>query len=147
MTAFDLDAFLAQPHTARVATNGPSIRPTWYLWEDHAFWILSGPWAGLLKRVREDPAIAITIDVCDINTGVVKQVIARGTAEVLSFDFERGRRKLTRYLGEDETRWDTRFRDYLHDERGERGTVWLRLRPDVLTAKDLSYVSSAPGGA
>jgi nitroimidazol reductase NimA-like FMN-containing flavoprotein (pyridoxamine 5'-phosphate oxidase superfamily) len=147
VTTFDLDAFLAQPHTARVATNGPSIRPTWYLWEDQAFWILSGPWANLLKRVRVDPALAITIDVCDIGTGVVKQVIARGTAEVLPFDIERGRRKLTRYLGSDETAWDTRFRAYLHDDPGDRGTVWLRVRPHVLTAKDLSYAPPTTRGA
>ena len=56
---FDVDAFLAQPLTARVATSGPTIRPTWYLWEDGAFWILTGPWARLPNRVRADPAIAV----------------------------------------------------------------------------------------
>lgn len=30
--------------TARVATNGPTGQPTWYLWEDSAFWILTEPW-------------------------------------------------------------------------------------------------------
>jgi hypothetical protein len=34
---FDVDAFLAQPLTARVATSGPTVRPTWYLWEEGAF--------------------------------------------------------------------------------------------------------------
>lgn len=145
MTAFDLDAFLAEPHTARVATNGPSIRPTWYLWEDQAFWILSGPWANLLKRVMADPAVAISVDVCDIATGVVKQVIAHGSAAVLPFDIERGRRKLTRYLGADETTWDSRFREYLHDDGGERGTVWLRVEPHSLATRDLSYTTSGSG--
>jgi len=60
---FDIDAFLAQPLTARVATNGPTVRPTWYLWEDQAFWILTGPWAKLLDRVRADPALALTVEV------------------------------------------------------------------------------------
>jgi hypothetical protein len=41
---FDVDAFLAQPLTARVTTNGPTVRPTWYLWEEGASWILTGPW-------------------------------------------------------------------------------------------------------
>jgi hypothetical protein len=138
---FDVDAFLAQPLTARVATNGPTVRPTWYLWEDRAFWILSGPWAKLLGRVRTDPALAITVDVCDLATGLVRQVIAGGPAEVLPFDVPRGRRKLGRYLGADETRWDARFRHYLHDDPAERGTVWLALRPTFLTATDLSYRS------
>lgn len=141
MTAadFDIDTFLAQPLTARVATNGPTVRPTWYLWEEQAFWILTGPWAKLPGRVKADPALAITVDVCDTATGLVRQVIARGRAELLPFDIPRGRRKLSRYLGPDETRWDTRFRHYLHDDPTERGTVWLRLRPSSLTATDLSY--------
>jgi hypothetical protein len=80
---FDVDAFLAQPLTARVATSGPTVRPTWYLWEDGAVWILTGPWATLPARVQADPAIAIVIDVCDLATGLVQQVIARGRAEIL----------------------------------------------------------------
>lgn len=109
------------------------------MWEDQAFWILTGPWAKLLERVRADPALALTVDVCETATGLVRQVIARGHAEVLPFDIPRGRRKLSRYLGPDETRWDTRFRHYLHGNPTEHGTVWLRLRPTLLTATDLSY--------
>lgn len=136
---FDVDQFLAQPLTARVATNGPTVRPTWFLWEDSAFWILTGPWARLPDRVRADPAIALVVDDCDLATGTVRQVIARGGAELLPFDVPRGRRKLTRYLGDDETRWDERFRRYLYDDPAGKGTVWLRLRPVRLAARDLSY--------
>lgn len=139
--AFDLDTFLARPLTARIATNGPTVRPVWFLWEDHAFWILSGPWAGLLKRVRTDTAVALTVDECDIVTGAVHQVIARGQAAILAFDVARGRRKLERYLGPDETTWDGRFRHYLHDDPRARGTVWIRVSPDSVTAKDLSYAT------
>jgi Pyridoxamine 5'-phosphate oxidase len=141
---FDVDGFLARPLTARVATNGPTVRPTWYLWEEQAFWILSGPWARLLNRVRADPAIAVTVDVCDIATGETRQVIAAGDAEILPFDVPRGRRKLVRYLGADEARWDKRFRHYLHDAPDEAGTVWITMRPKRLTAVDLSYEVLGP---
>jgi hypothetical protein len=136
---FDIDAFLSQPLTARIATNGPTVRPTWFLWEDQAFWILTGPWARLPRLVQADPAIALVVDECNLATGLVRQVIARGRAEVLPFDVPRGRRKLTRYLGADQARWDKRFLRYLLDDLVENGTAWLRLRPDFLTAKDLSY--------
>lgn len=139
MADFDADAFLAQPLTARIATNGPTIRPTWYLWEDKSFWVLTGPWAKLLARVKEDPVLAITVDVCDIATGLVRQVIAGGRADILPFDIPRGRRKLERYLGPDEERWDVRFRHYLHDDPTESGTMWIRLHPRSLKAIDLSY--------
>ncbi|MCU1679498.1 MAG: phosphate oxidase [Amycolatopsis sp.] len=136
---FEVDAFLSQPLTARIATNGPTVRPTWFLWEEQAFWILTGPWANLLRRVRADPAIALVVDECDLSTGLVRQVIARGQAEILPFEVPRGRRKLARYLGADETVWDQRFLSYLLDDPAQKGTRWLRLRPDSLIVKDLSY--------
>lgn len=140
---FDVEHFLARPLTARVATRGktgPTVRPTWFLWEEGAFWILTGPWARLPALVRADPRVAVLVDECDLATGEVRQVIARGSAEVVPFDVERGRRKLGRYLGEDEAHWDERFVRYLHGDPQEDGTVWVRLRPDRLTAQDLSYV-------
>ncbi|KUO06608.1 pyridoxamine 5'-phosphate oxidase family protein [Streptomyces caeruleatus] len=139
MTAFDVDVFLQQPLTARLATNGPTVRPVWFLWEHGAFWILTGPWTRLFHRVGDDPAVALVVDECDPATGLVRQVIARGRAELVSFDVPRGRRKLARYLGADEGRWDERFVRYLYDDPAERGTVWLRLTPASLHVQDLSY--------
>ncbi|GAB2896578.1 pyridoxamine 5'-phosphate oxidase family protein [Streptomyces mayteni] len=138
---FDVDDFLSRPLTARIATSGPTVRPVWFLWEDGAFWILTGPWARLAARVAEDPAVALVVDECDLATGLVRQVIARGRAELLPFDVARGRRKLGRYLGADEAAWDERFVRYLHDDPDARGTRWLRLRPASLVAKDLSYAA------
>src|SRR3954449_13199649 len=112
------------------------VRPVWFLWEDGAFWVLTGPWARLFDRVRSNPAVALVVDVCDIEKGLVQQVIARGDAELVPFDVPRGRRKLIRYLGADESRWDTRFVRFLYDDPEVRGTTWLRLVPDSLTAQD-----------
>ncbi|MGR4852687.1 pyridoxamine 5'-phosphate oxidase family protein [Streptomyces sp. LARHCF252] len=137
--AFDVDAFLRRPLTARLATVGPTVRPVWFLWEEDAFWVLTGPWARLFDRVRADHRVALVVDECDTATGLVRQVIARGRAELMPFDVERGRRKLVRYLGADEERWDERFVHYLHDDPARHGTVWLRLRPASLVAHDLSY--------
>ncbi|MCX5529031.1 pyridoxamine 5'-phosphate oxidase family protein [Streptomyces sp. NBC_00006] len=139
---FDVDTFLRQPLTARLATSGPTVRPVWFLWEDGAFWVLTGPWARLFDRVKDDPHVALVVDECDVATGRVQQVIARGRAELVPFDVPRGRRKLVRYLGADEVLWDERFVDYLYDEPSERGTMWLKLRPTSLTAKDLSYIAA-----
>src|SRR4051812_13060153 len=43
---------LNQPLTARIATCGPTVRPVRFLWEDGAFWVLTGPWARLFDHVR-----------------------------------------------------------------------------------------------
>jgi hypothetical protein len=83
------------------------------------------------------------VDVCDTSTGLVRQMIARGPAEIVPFDVPRRRRKLVRYLGPDEARWDRRFRHYLHDDPTELGVVWIRLRPTSVKAIDLSYQVSS----
>ncbi|MFG3706614.1 pyridoxamine 5'-phosphate oxidase family protein [Micromonospora sp. NPDC047670] len=132
-------AVLARPLVARVATRGPTGRPVWYLWQDHAFWVLTGPWTKLFTRVRADPRLALIVGECDLATGVVGQVIARGRGELLPFDVPRGGRTLARYLGADENRWDERFRRYLHDDPDSRGTVWLRVTAESVIVEDLSY--------
>jgi hypothetical protein len=76
-------------------------------------------------------------------TGLTKQVIARGSAEVLPFDVPRGRRLLSRYLGADEQRWDPRFLGYLYNDPTEIGAVWVRMTPSFLRATDVSYQISA----
>ncbi|MEU5566737.1 hypothetical protein [Micromonospora musae] len=80
------------------------------------------------------------VDECDLATGVVRQVIARGRGELLPFDVPRGRRKLVRYIGEDESRWDERFRRYLYDDPETRGTVWLRVSARSMIVQGFSYV-------
>ncbi len=75
---------------------------------------------------------------CDLATGQVRQVSARGSAEVVAFEPERARRKLVRYLGGDEDTWDARFRvDYLHEP--EQATRLVRMVPDRMSASDFSF--------
>lgn len=119
------------------------MRPVWFLWEEGAFLILTGPWTKLFQRVEADPNLALVVDVCDITAGLVRLVTARGRAELVPYDVPRARRKLVRYLGSDETRWDPRFVDNLRDDTVQPGTARVRLVPTSLTARDLSY-SVAP---
>ncbi|WGP12335.1 pyridoxamine 5'-phosphate oxidase family protein [Streptomyces sp. SH5] len=132
---FDVDAFLLQPLVARIATGNLVVRPTWYLWEDESFWVFSGAWSHMAKRLHADPGFELVVDTCDPHTGKVLQVIGRGEGSVVPFDTERGRRKLTRYLGPDESLWDDRF--------AIGGPVediwWIRLTPDTLWVSDQSF--------
>lgn len=135
MPDFDVDAYLSQPLTARLATNGPTLRPVWYLWEDDAFWWLTGPWSRLAEHLRDDLRVVVLVDTCDLTTGEVRQVTASGRAEIVPYDAERARRKLRRYLGTEESLWDSRF----HPDGMARSASFVRLLPDRLTARDLSY--------
>jgi nitroimidazol reductase NimA-like FMN-containing flavoprotein (pyridoxamine 5'-phosphate oxidase superfamily) len=130
---------LGQPLTARVATcgdHGATVRPVWFRWEEGAFWWLTGPWAALPRHLERDPRVALVVDTCDLATGEVIQVVARGSAEQRPHDVERARCMLTKYLGPHESRWDpARFGMSKADQR-----AWfVRLEPESLTARDLSY--------
>jgi hypothetical protein len=141
MSPEQTEAFLAEPITAQLATNGPTIRPIWFHWEDGAFWIISGPWAKLFGRVQSDPEIALCVDIGDFAGGIVKQVCAYGAVTVEPYDVPRARRMLHRYLGPDETSWSDApddYRAYLRDG-GPEGGVLLRLVPRKLIALDFSY--------
>ncbi|MER8044488.1 pyridoxamine 5'-phosphate oxidase family protein [Streptomyces sp. NPDC094032] len=134
---FAPEAFLARPLVARLATQPLVIQPVWYLWEDSEFWVITGSWSTLTRRLRADPAFSLVVDECDLETGRTRQVIARGTGAVVTGGPDRARRKLTRYLGPDETAWDPRFRPG-PDLR------WARLTPTTLRVADLSFQVPAP---
>jgi len=132
---FDLDEFLSQPLVARVAAVGPSVRPVWYLWEARALWWLTGGWSRLPALLERDPRLAVVVDTCDLRTGAVMQVVARGRGELLPFDADRARRWGSRYLGPDERSWG-RFADGVFRDPSTR---FVRLAPTTLRARDLSY--------
>jgi hypothetical protein len=134
---FDVDLFLARPLVARVAAGGPSIRPVWYLWEGGAFWWITGPYAAaLLNAIEMNARLALVVDSCDLRTGEVLKVTAEGMAETKPFNRELAKRLLTRYLGPIVEDWDGRFRSTLFEESGE---TLIRLAPDSLSARDLSF--------
>jgi hypothetical protein len=55
--AFDVNEFLAKPLVARVATGDPlAVRPVWFLWEDGAFWWITGSWARLPQLLAVGPS-------------------------------------------------------------------------------------------
>ena len=138
---FDVESFLAEGNECRLATNGPTVRPLWYQWEDECFWMISGPHAKLFHRIQSDPKVSLLIDVFEVDTGRVLQVMATGNVEVQPYDVDRARRMLHRYLGKDESRWSTKPDDYPGYVRGggPPGAVWLRMRPGKILAFNFSF--------
>lgn len=69
-----------------MATSGPAVRPVWFLWEDGAFWWITGSYARLPNLLAEDSSIALVVDTRDLITLEVLQVTAHGDAEAVPFD-------------------------------------------------------------
>lgn len=136
-----LDAFLNRPLVARLATNGPSVRPVWYLWEEGAFWIITGRWSTLGDRLVADDTVALLIDSSDLRTGEVIAVYATGRATLEPYDEQRAGRKLARYLGPDMSTWD---RERFGGGPAADGERFIRLVPDRLSMRDLSFRVTQP---
>jgi hypothetical protein len=141
---FDLDTFLDEPHSLLVATNGPTIRPLWYQWEDGCFWTISGPWAKLYARIQSDPMVALLVNVDERDKGRILHVMARASVSITPYDIPRARRMLHRYLGPDESSWSNSPDDYpaYLREPGPPGAVLLRMEPVWLKTFNFSYADS-----
>jgi hypothetical protein len=135
----ELDEFLTRPlfaHLATLAADGPRDSPVWFLWEESCLWIIgSDRTDSFPSRLRRDGRCAVGIVDFDRSSGLVQHVGIRGHASVQQFDAERAQRLLARYLGEDHRRWDKRFLDTL----GDPDNVFVRVVPDTVVARDVSY--------
>lgn len=127
-----VEKFLSQPLVARLATNGPTVRPVWFLWEDGVFWWITGAYAKLPERLAQDPEVAMVIDTCDLDTGTVLQVTATGAAKVVPMDPARATRKLARYLGSNIETWPDRFRGALTDPDARLAKLVPRREPRIV---------------
>lgn len=135
---FDLPGFLQVPRVARLATvwNGePRVRPVWYLFDERAFWWLTGPWSVIDQEIRVNPMVELVVDSCDLESGQVLQVRARGRAEASGYDHARAVEWAERYLGSDRNTWG-RFAAEVFENPS---TTFMRLAPDWLRARDLSW--------
>jgi hypothetical protein len=135
----DLDEFLARPlfaHLATASEGGPRESPVWFLWEDEAIWIIGSRRDDTFPaRVAREPRCALGIVDFDRERGLVHHVGMRGQATVETFDQQRARRLLARYLGTDLDSWDARFRETLSDA----ANTFVRFVPETVVARDQSY--------
>lgn len=135
----ELDEFLGRPlfaHLATLAVQGPRDSPVWFLWEDGCLWIIGSDRDDSFPgRIRNDGRCAVSVVDFDANRGLVQHVGIRGRAAIEPFDAARARRLLERYLGADPHRWDRRFTATL----GDPDNVFLRVVPDTVVARDVSY--------
>ncbi len=116
----EVSEFLAQPLVARLAVTGkdghPTVRPVWFLFEDKTFWWLTASsYFRLQDLLAIDSRASLVVDSCDLITGQVFAVTARGKAVVHALDPQRAVRKLTKYLGPAAELWPSRFQDALTD--------------------------------
>ncbi|MFF9110305.1 MULTISPECIES: pyridoxamine 5'-phosphate oxidase family protein [unclassified Streptomyces] len=136
MTPGELDAFLAEQRTCRVATvsadGAPHVSALWFLWDGTALWLYSVVRSRRWAHLRRDPRVAIAVDTGE-DYGELRGVELSGAVEVVGEVPRTG--ELCAELDAVETRFARKYfgLDMLpHDGRH----AWLRLTPDKVVSWD-----------
>jgi PPOX class probable F420-dependent enzyme len=65
MSPEELDSFLAEQRTCRLATTGPDgphVAPLWFVWDTRALWVSSLTRSQRWANVSRDPRVAVVVD-------------------------------------------------------------------------------------
>jgi hypothetical protein len=138
MTPDEVDAFLAEQRTCRVATvgtNGPHATPLWYVWHDGALWLTSLSRSQRWADLQADPRIAAVVDAGE-DYGDLRGVEMRGTVQVMG-EVPRTGEPVPELDGPEQAFAD-RYTGgtMVHDGRH----AWLRLVPEKITSWDFRKI-------
>lgn len=134
MTSAEVDVFLAEERTCRVATvgtGGPHATPLWYAWHVGSLWLTSLCRSQRWTDLMADPRMAAVVDAGQ-DYGELRGVEIRGRVEVVGEVPRTG-----------EPNADLAGPEQLFADRYTGGTMvhdgrhaWLRLVPDKITSWD-----------
>ncbi|MEU5213704.1 pyridoxamine 5'-phosphate oxidase family protein [Streptomyces sp. NPDC020742] len=140
MTGGELDAFLAEQRTCRVATVGgdgaPHVGALWFAWDGTALWLYSLTRSKRWAQLRKDPRLAVLVDDGDAY-GELRGVELTGRAEFV------GEAPRT---GEPCPELDAPERLFAQKHFGAAALphdgrhAWLRLLPDTVVSWDFRKI-------
>ena len=135
MSKPDLDAFLAEQRTCRVATAselGPHLTPLWYAWDGTALWLTSIVSSQRWTDLGRDPRVAVLVDAGD-DYAELRGVELRGRVEIVG---EVPRTGLPEPRLEEPERLFARKYARSEAMHHDGRHAWLRLVPDKVTSWD-----------
>lgn len=134
MTPTEIDAFLAEQRTCRVATagpGGPHVAPLWFLWLDDALWLTSLTRSQRWTDLERDPRAAVTVDAGE-SYAELRGIELRGAVEVVG-EVPRVGEEVPELEAVERAFADKYVRgEFPHDGRH----AWLRLRPTKIISWD-----------
>jgi hypothetical protein len=134
MTPEEVDAFLAEERTCRVATvgpDGPHATPLWYAWHGGALWLTSVVRSRRWADLQRDPRAAAVVD-AGTSYDELRGVELRGRVEVVG-EVPRTGEPVPELVGPEQLMADRYLGGtFVHDGRH----AWLRLVPDKITSWD-----------
>lgn len=138
MTSDEIDAFLAEQRTCRVATtgaDGPHATPLWYAWDGSALWLTSLVRSQRWTDLQRDPRIAVVVDAGEAYDEL-RGVELRGRVEVVGEVPRTGEPNAE--LDAPEQLYADRYSGGRVGHDGRHG--WLRVRPEKITSWDFRKI-------
>jgi hypothetical protein len=138
MDKAELDAFLTQERTCRVATvnqHGPHLTPLWYVWDGTALWLTSIVASQRWTDLQRDPRVAVLVDAGEEYTEL-RGAELLGPVEIVG---EVPRTGLPEPLLDEAER--------LMADKYTGRHAWLRLVPEKVTSWDFRKLYQAPKAA
>jgi hypothetical protein len=148
MSTGELDSFLAEQRTCRVATvgpGGPHVAPVWFAWDGRALWIYSLTRSQRWANLSRDPRIAVVADVGH-HYHELRGVEIEGEAAVVGPVPRTGEEPETPELAEPERLMAAKYfggGGMIHDGRH----AWLRVTPLKMVSWDFRKLATRPGEA
>ena len=147
MNADELDGFLGEERTCRLATlgsDGPHVSPVWFVWDSTALWIYSLTRSQRWTDIARDPRVAAVID-AGHEYAELRGVEFEGVAIVVGPVPRTGREDPPcPELATPELLMAAKYRDggeLAHDGRH----AWLRLAPGKIMSWDFRKLTTRPG--
>jgi hypothetical protein len=141
MTPDEVDSFLAEQRTCRIATvgvDGPHATPLWFVWHGGALWLYSLVRSQRWADLSRDPRVAALVDTGH-DYGELRGVELRGRVTVVGEAPRTG--EPLPALDEPERLFARKYLDLdepAHD--GRHG--WLRLDPDRIVSWDFRKIAA-----
>lgn len=134
MTAAEVDGFLAEERTCRVATvgpDGPHATPLWFAWHGGALWLTSVVRSQRWADLQRDPRVAVVVDAGQ-DYDQLRGVELRGRVEVVG-EVPRTGAAAPELEGPEQLFADRYTGGTVHHDGRH---AWLRLVPDKITSWD-----------
>ena len=134
MTDDEVDAFLAEQRTCRVATvgaDGPHATPLWFAWQGGALWLTSLARSRRWADLQRDPRVAVVVDAGE-RYGELRGVELLGRVEVVG-EVPRVGEPVAELEGPERVFAD-KYGGGVLEHDGRHG--WLRLAPERIVSWD-----------
>ena len=141
MTSDELNAFLDEERTCRLATTGhggPHVAPLWYVWDGLAMWFTSVVRSQRWTDLERDPRVSVVVD-AGIDYTQLRGAELIGRVDIIgevprigepNLELETPERLMAlKYSGKSKMH---------HDERH----AWLCLRPEKIVSWDFRKIAS-----